>query len=87
MKSRGVHTIGDLARLTEVDIQLMPVKTPKVDVVRGALQRYYANHSKRLSSALVEGSSSDQESVKSMSFFVSASPVPFFSYCLYSMFS
>ncbi|XP_025095188.1 telomere-associated protein RIF1-like isoform X1 [Pomacea canaliculata] len=72
MKSRGVHTIGDLARLTEVDIQLMPVKTPKVDVVRGALQRYYANHSKRLSSALVEGSSSDQESVKTKSSVVRA---------------
>ncbi|KAK7109715.1 telomere-associated protein RIF1-like isoform X2 [Littorina saxatilis] len=44
MKARGVNTVGDLARLTEVEVQSMPVRAPKVDNVRTVLTSFHAQH-------------------------------------------
>ena len=44
MKARGVNTIGNLASLTEVAVQNMPVRAPKVKTVKEALTTFHSQH-------------------------------------------
>ena len=47
MKAKGITTVGDLAQLTEVDINNMPFKAPKVDNVRTALGKFFSSWIKK----------------------------------------
>lgn len=40
LTTRAIHSIGDLAQLTERDINRLPIKSPKVDCVKKALSKY-----------------------------------------------
>ncbi|RUS77944.1 hypothetical protein EGW08_014290 [Elysia chlorotica] len=44
MKGRSLNTIGDLAALTEVQINQLPIRHPKIDTVRITLKNYMAQH-------------------------------------------
>ncbi|XP_046390624.1 telomere-associated protein RIF1 isoform X2 [Ischnura elegans] len=43
---RGIVTIGDLSRLTEVMVEKIPIKTPKWRTVIAELKEYHSQHSK-----------------------------------------
>ena len=40
VRARNINSIGDLARLTEVDIDNLPIRAPKVDTVKKVLERF-----------------------------------------------
>lgn len=42
--SRRICTVGDLAALTEYDITMLPVRTPKVANTRRILEEYARRH-------------------------------------------
>ncbi|CAG5125981.1 unnamed protein product, partial [Candidula unifasciata] len=44
MKGRNVNTIGDLSSLTEVQIDQLPIRHPKVESVRSTLTAYMMQH-------------------------------------------
>lgn len=44
MKGRNVNTIGDLSSLTEVQIDQLPIRHPKVESVRSTLSAYMVQH-------------------------------------------
>jgi len=39
LSSRNIRTLGDLASLTEADIQSLPIRAPKVETVKKALEK------------------------------------------------
>jgi hypothetical protein len=40
IKARNIHTIGDLSSLTEKQVDELPIRSPKVSVVRKVLKKY-----------------------------------------------
>uniref|UniRef100_A0A0B7AYF1 Uncharacterized protein n=1 Tax=Arion vulgaris TaxID=1028688 RepID=A0A0B7AYF1_9EUPU len=44
MKGRNVNTIGDLSTLTEVQINQLPIRNPKVESVKSTLNNYMIQH-------------------------------------------
>lgn len=40
VKARNIHTIGDLSSLTEKQVDELPIRSPKVSVVRKVLRKY-----------------------------------------------
>ncbi|GFO25897.1 telomere-associated protein rif1-like [Plakobranchus ocellatus] len=60
MKGRSLNTIGDLSALTEVQINQLPIRNPKIDTVRTALKNYTAQHG--LFKPMINFSSQDKSS-------------------------
>ena len=52
MKGRGVNTVGNLASLSEVEVQSMPVRAPKVKTVKEALTNFHLQHCAKKSGPL-----------------------------------
>ncbi|XP_030763530.1 telomere-associated protein RIF1-like [Sitophilus oryzae] len=46
LRNKGINTIGDLARKSEIEISKMPFKSPGVSNVYKVLERYHAKHCK-----------------------------------------
>ena len=44
MKGRNLNTIGDLSSLTEVQVNQLPVRAPKVETVRNVLSTFMNQH-------------------------------------------
>ncbi|XP_033762352.1 LOW QUALITY PROTEIN: telomere-associated protein RIF1-like [Pecten maximus] len=40
VRARNIHTIGDLSALTEREVDNLPIKSPKVSIVRSVLQKF-----------------------------------------------
>lgn len=47
MKARNIHTIGDLSRLSEKEIDNLPIKSPKVPTVRKVLRTFVSHQESR----------------------------------------
>lgn len=47
MKARNIHTIGDLSRLSEKEIDNLPIKSPKVSTVRKVLRTFVSHQESR----------------------------------------
>ncbi|KAK7027371.1 hypothetical protein SK128_005114 [Halocaridina rubra] len=43
LEERGIHTVGHLSRLTEADINRLPIRTPKLSLTLQILQKYEEN--------------------------------------------
>ncbi|XP_067648705.1 telomere-associated protein RIF1-like [Haliotis asinina] len=62
VKARNIHTVGDLSKLTEVDIHNLPIRSPKVVTVRRVLHDLEQHlEVKRSKDAKATDSESDQE--------------------------
>ncbi|XP_059826278.1 telomere-associated protein RIF1 isoform X3 [Hypanus sabinus] len=48
VRAKNIKTIGDLSSLTVAEIKLLPIRSPKVFVVRKALKAFYENQRKSL---------------------------------------
>ena len=44
LKSLGVHTVGDLASLSEVKVQSLPISAPKVDRLKTILADFHSKN-------------------------------------------
>lgn len=66
MKARSVVTIGDLARLSEMDVQNMPVRSPKVEVVRVALQKFFDRHTSGTAPKKADTTSQESKNAKGL---------------------
>lgn len=47
VKARNIHTIGDLSRLSEKEIDNLPIKSPKVPTVRKVLRTFVSHQESR----------------------------------------
>ncbi|XP_062606334.1 telomere-associated protein RIF1-like [Saccostrea cucullata] len=54
VKARNIHTIGDLSRLSEKEIDNLPIRSPKVSTVRKVLSVFESQHSSKKSKASIE---------------------------------
>ncbi|XP_046571029.1 LOW QUALITY PROTEIN: telomere-associated protein RIF1-like [Haliotis rubra] len=62
VKARNIHTVGDLSKLTEVDIHNLPIRSPKVVTVRRVLHDLEQHlEVKRSKDVKATDSESDQE--------------------------
>ncbi|XP_078084059.1 telomere-associated protein RIF1 [Mustelus asterias] len=48
VRAKNIKTIGDLSSLTVTEIKLLPIRSPKVSVVRKALKAFYEQQKKSL---------------------------------------
>ncbi|XP_013418848.1 telomere-associated protein RIF1-like [Lingula anatina] len=47
VRARNIHTVGHLCKLTEVDIQSLPIQSPKVPTVRRVLEQFETEQENR----------------------------------------
>ena len=52
MRSKGVETVGELCALTEYDVQQLPIRAPKLQTLKSALEKYVQRTTKAASKVL-----------------------------------
>ncbi|XP_071158461.1 telomere-associated protein RIF1-like [Mytilus edulis] len=67
VKARNIHTIGDLSSLTEKQVDELPIRSPKVSVVRKVLRKYEeqtgAKQTKTVSTQEKQGNAKEEQKV------------------------
>ncbi|CAC5392961.1 RIF1 [Mytilus coruscus] len=67
VKARNIHTIGDLSSLTEKQVDELPIRSPKVSVVRKVLRKYEeqtgAKQTKIISAQEKQGNAKEKQNI------------------------
>ncbi|XP_061193994.1 telomere-associated protein RIF1-like [Saccostrea echinata] len=62
VKARNIHTIGDLSRLSEKEIDNLPIRSPKVSTVRKVLSVFESQNSNKKPKASIEDTKDSNDS-------------------------